>query len=193
MRTDRQMKSHRNTIAYSMLQGSMWGFYAILLGFAGNFLYRYGFQDSGISLLLGFSTGAACVLQLAAAEAISRFQKITTTGVLLLMGCFMVLGAAVMAFSTASVFAVAGLALTCAVLQAIPAMGNAVAVTAINRGSSTNYDIARGVGSAAYSFFAFITGRLISRFGIPAIPAASASGYAHNSLFCEDADNSNSP
>ncbi len=163
--------NHRHTIAYSLLQGSMWGFYAIVLGFAGNFLYRYGFQDSGISLLLGFSTGAACVLQLAAAEAISRFKKVTTTGVLLLMGCFMVLGAAVMALSTAAVFAVAGLSLTCAVLQAIPAMGNAIAVTAINRGSPTNYDIARGIGSAAYSFFAFITGRLVSRFGTPAIAA----------------------
>ncbi len=163
------MKKTTATLSYALLQASMWGFYAILLSYSSNFLYQYDFSDGGISLLLGFSTAASCILQLALGEISSRFPKVTVFRILLAMGSMILLGALLMGLHSAGWAAVAGLALSCGLLQALPAMGNAIGMNAIAHGSPANYSFARGAGSVSYSLLALWMGRLVSRFGADVI------------------------
>ena len=45
---------------------------------------------------------------------------------------------------------------------------------AIERGSATNYSIARGMGSLGYSVLAYITGFLVRQQGVKVVPAVAA-------------------
>lgn len=168
------MKKTTATASYALLQASLWGFYAILLGYSSNFLYQYNFTDGGISLLLGFSTAASCILQLLLGELSSRFPKVTVYRILLAMGSLIFLGAVLMKWNAAGWMAVAGLGLTCGLLQALPAMGNAIGMDAIAKGSPANYSFARGAGSVSYSLLALWMGRLVSRFGAEVIGLVAA-------------------
>ncbi len=167
------MKKTTATASYALLQASMWGFYAILLGYSSNFLYRYGFTDGQISLLLGSATAVSCILQLSLGELISRFAKVTVFRVLLVMGSGMLLGSLMMGYGSAGWVAVSGLALSCGLLQALPAMGNAIGMNAIAHGAPASYDIARGAGSVSYSLLALLTGRLVSNLGTDVISLIS--------------------
>lgn len=162
------MKKFAPTISYGLLHGSMWSFYGILLSFSSNFLYAFGFSDGQISLFLGLVTGVSCLLQLLLGELVQRIPKLKVYTVLLIMGTSMI--AAGFAMGTGLPFLpVAGLALGCCLLQALPAMGNAFGMDAIARGSNTNFGIARGCGSIAFSLIALLTGQLVSSIGVTAM------------------------
>lgn len=163
------MKKLHTTAAYTLLQMATWGFFAVPMGFASNFLRAHGFQDGEISLLLGLATGTSCLLQLGAAELISRLRRLTPYRVLLVMGALILTGALAMLNPWHGWLAVGGLAVCCAVLQGIPAMVNAMGMGAIRSGSPTNYSVARGVGSLSYSLVAILAGRLVTKFGVGAI------------------------
>ena len=60
------------------------------------------------------------------------------------------------------------------VLQMIPSFTNAMGMGAIERGSATNYSIARGMGSLGYSVLAYVTGVLVRLLGVEVVPAVSA-------------------
>ncbi len=159
------MKKITSTASYSLIQGTMWAFYAILLGYSSNFLYACGFTDGRISLVLGAATAVSCVLQLGLAELISRIRRLTVFKVLIVLSILMIAGSAAMLWDNFGVISVAGLAICCALLQAIPAMGNAIGIQALDRGSTMNYGISRGIGSASYSLMALLTGQIVSSFG----------------------------
>ena len=162
------MKKIAPTLTYGLVHGSMWSFYGILLSFSSNFLYAYGFTDGQISLFLGLVTAASCGLQLLLGELVQRIPKLTVFGVLLAMGGSMICAGLAMG-TELPLLPVAGLALGCCLLQAIPAMGNAFGMDAIARGSNTNFGIARGCGSIAFSLIALLTGYLVSSMGVTAM------------------------
>lgn len=160
-------------VAYSIMQASMWSFYAILIGFFNNFLKNLNFVDSKISLILGSTAALSCLLQFLIAEIIGRWEKVSIHKVLLGMGILMLGGSFMMWNPWSRVLSVSGIFLACVVLQSLPAMVNSVAVNAMEHGATTNYSISRGFGSLAYSLLAFITGRFIMIFNINAIPILS--------------------
>lgn len=169
------MKKFQATASYTLIQAMMWGFYAILLCFTSNFLYEFGFQDSQISLVLGLATAASCALQLGIAELVSRNPKwrlyrviLVIAGVMAVCCCAMLTG-----FPPA---AVGGLAVCCALLQAIPALGNSLGMDAIEKGSPTSYSLARGFGSLSYSILAWLTGSLVRSFGAKVLPVIALAG-----------------
>lgn len=164
------MKKIWATTSYSVLQAAMWGFFAVSLGFSSNFLYHFGFQDHQISLLLGICLALSCVLQLGLAELISRWKRLSVFAVLLGMGILMLLGCLAMLAERRPALAVGGLGLTVVMVQSFPAMGNAVGMDAIEKGSPTNYSFARGMGSVGYGLTALLTGFLVERWGTRAIP-----------------------
>ena len=61
------------------------------------------------------------------------------------------------------------------VLQMIPSFTNAMGMDAIERGSVTDYSIARGLGSLGYSALAYVTGILVRYRGVTVVPAVAAS------------------
>lgn len=159
------MKRTHSTLAYFMLQGTLWGLNAVLIGFTSNFLYRYGFQDHHISLFMGLTTALACVFQLGAAELISRIRNLNVYRVLLTMSLVSICGSVGMLEVCPGPVPVFGLALNSVVLQMGPAMVNSMGVEAIDRGSDTNFGVGRGGGSLFYSVMALVTGQLVARFG----------------------------
>lgn len=167
------MNKKLDTVAYSIMQATTWSFYAILLCFSSNFLRNFDFQDSEISLLLGVTTALSCLLQLFSAEIISRSEKFSVYKVLLGMGALMLVGTIIILNPWSNILAVLGFALSCIVFQAIPGMVNSVAMNAIEYGATTNYSIARGFGSLAYSGVAFVTGRVVMMQGIYTISVLS--------------------
>ena len=163
------MKRFNATASYSLLQGSMWAFYAILLGYSSSFLYSCGFGDGQISLVLGIATAISCVLQLGLSELISRIPKLTLYRVLLFLGGLILLSSFAMTDKSRGALAITGLAAGCAILQALPAMGNAVGIVSMDNGSPIIYGVSRGIGSASYSLLALITGQAVGKFGSDSI------------------------
>lgn len=163
------------TISYTMLQIATWGFYAVIMAFSSNVLYGFDFTDSQISLVLGISTVVAFVLQLVLAELVTRWRNLKVYMVLLALGTVMLVGNLMVTMPRMpKAVAVSAFAVTCMVLQMIPSFTNAMGMGAIERGSATNYSIARGMGSLGYSVLAYVTGVLVRLLGVEVVPAVSA-------------------
>ena len=167
-----QLNKWNATTAYALLHIVCWGFYAVTLGFSSNLLYGFVFSDSQISILLGISAALSFLLQLFLAELAAKCPKIKVWGILLTIGCiillsnFMVWLPHIPAFAAVAFFAIA-----CILLQTLPSLTNAIGMDAIKHGSPTNYSIARGIGSLGYSVIAFATGMLVRRHGFRMVPA----------------------
>ena len=161
------------TGAYILLQATAWSFYAIILSFSSNVLRDFGFSDSQISLVLGLSTAASFALQLILAELINRCQNWKVYGVILVLGTVMLLINLLMARLSRAA-AVGAFSLAILVLQLLPPFANAMGMDAIEKGSPTNYSLARGMGSLAYSFSAYLTGMLVRVNGTRVVPLAAS-------------------
>lgn len=163
------------TISYTLLQIATWGFYAVVMAFSSNVLYGFRFTDSQISLVLSVSTVVAFVLQLVLAELVTRWKNLKVYMVLLVLGSVMLAGNLLVLMPQMPKFlAVGAYAVSCMVLQMIPSFTNAMGMGAIERGSATNYSIARGMGSLGYSVLAYITGFLVRQQGVKVVPAVAA-------------------
>ena len=159
------MKKGNATASYALLQVSLWGFYAIVVGYSSSFLYSCGFRDGAIGIVLGVATGVSCLLQLVLAELVSRIRKLTVFRVLVALSVLMLLSGALMSARQVAL-GVTGIGLGLTVLQVLPAMGNAIGMESIAQGSPVNYDVARGIGSGGYSLLSLLTGQLVSRLGV---------------------------
>lgn len=159
------MKKGNATASYALLQASLWGYYAIIVGYSSSFMYKHGFSDGQISIVLGITTALSCALQLSLAELIARFEKLTVYKTLLALAVALLACAGLMSASGA-VPAVLGLGMALVLLQVLPAMGNAIGMDSIAQGSPLNYDIARAIGSGGYSVLSLLTGQLVSKLGV---------------------------
>lgn len=168
------LRTWNATAAYALLQGATWSFYAVLLGFSSNLLYDYGFSDSRISLLLGIATGISFLLQLALAELTSRFPRGKVYRVLVAFGAVMLAAMGILLLPGKQAIGVPAFAAACLVLQMIPSFTNGLGMDTIQQGAPTNYSLARGIGSLAYSALAYVTGMLVRRWGTGMIPVLGA-------------------
>lgn len=158
------------TAGYSLVQFVTWSYYAIVLAFASNVLYEFGFSDSRISLFMGIFTALSVAVQVAAGELLIRIKKWDVAGVLVLFGAVMLLCAAVVLLPDCNrILAVGAFGVICMLLQTLPSLANSMGMDSIRRGAPTDYSIARGIGSLGYSITAFLTGVLVRRLGVAAV------------------------
>lgn len=159
------------TASYSLVQAATWGIYAVLFSFSSNVLYDHGFSDGQISLMLGLCTVGAFCLQLVVAELVNRFPRVNMYKVLTGMGLLIfVCSLILLTLRSFPAVSVTAFALSCVVLQGIPACADALGMDAIEKGSEVSYSPARALGSLSYSIIAYTTGFLVRRFGTTMIP-----------------------
>ena len=168
------MKKVQIHISFILVLLGTWGMYAIVLGFATNFLGGVcGLQSYQISLVLGVSAAAACALQVAVGEIVSRIEKLQMHSVLLLAGILMLCGLALMHLQLNPALTIAGMILSSTVLQTIPGIVTSMAIDGIARGLPLLYNMTRGFGSISYGISAVVTGRLLAQIGPEVIPVLS--------------------
>lgn len=159
------------TGAYSLMQICTWSFYSILLSFSGNILRHFGFSDSRISLFLGSAAVLSLCVQLLVGTLSGKYPNLQVSNIIIGIGFAIILGCIVVKSGGTPVYAaIAAYGVCCVAVHLIPPLANGVGMDAIRRGSATNYSIARGIGSLGYSIFAFITGRMVQRRGVMAVP-----------------------
>lgn len=167
------MKKVQATLVYGMLQASMWAIHAVLISFASNFLSEAGLKGGAVSLVLGVSTALAVVLQLVLAEVLGRSRRIPLQGAMMAMAAVMIGGTALMLFAPTP-WNILGQSLAAICMMALPGFVNSVGVEAIERGIPIVFGISRGFGSLFYSISSTVTGILMERMGMPAMPAMAA-------------------
>ena len=168
------MKKVQINISFVMVLLGTWGMYAIVLGFATNFLGGVcGLQSYQISLVLGISAAAACALQVATGEIVSRIEKLQMHTVLLIAGLLMLCGLALMYAQLLPLLTIGGMVLSCTVLQTIPGIVTSMAIDGMARGLPLLYNMTRGFGSISYGLSAVLTGRLLASLGPEVIPVLS--------------------
>ena len=158
------------TASYALVQFVTWSYYAVILAFASNVLYEFGFSDSRISLFLGVFTALSVVVQVAAGELLSRIRKLDVAGVMVLFGTVMLLCAGQLLVPGCNrISAVGVFGVVCMLLQTLPSLANSMGMDSIRRGAPTNYSIARGIGSLGYSIAALLTGVLVRKLGVVSV------------------------
>lgn len=169
------MRKHTATILFSWVQAMLWGCYAILLSFSSNYLKAHSFNDAHISLLLGGASLLSILTEIAAAERVSRSQRLTSSSVLLLAASLMLLSCiAMLFFHTVHAVAVLCFAFACVLLQIFPAFANSLGVSAMQSGTAVHFGFSRGIGSLSYSIISYLSGFLVARFGVTMVPALTA-------------------
>lgn len=168
------MKKVQIHISFILVLLGTWGMYAIVLGFATNFLGGVcGLQSYQISLVMGVSATAACALQVAVGEIVGRVEKLQMHSVLLLSSLLMLCGLMLMHLQAHPVLTIGGMILASTVLQTIPGIATSMAIDAIARGLPLLYNMTRGFGSISYGLSALLTGRLLASIGPEVIPVLS--------------------
>jgi len=161
-------------ISFILVLLGTWGMYSVVLGFATNFLGGVcSLQSYQISLVLGVSAAAACALQVATGEIVSRIEKLQMHSVLLIAGLLMLCGLGLMHFRLSPALTIAGMILASTVLQTIPGIVTSMAIDGMARGLPLLYNMTRGFGSISYGISAVLTGRLLASIGPTVIPVFS--------------------
>ena len=166
------MKKFQANTSYSLIHATMWGMYAIIFAFATNFLAGQGLENYQISIVLGLTAAASCVLQVVIGELVSRFPKLKLYMVMLTLGVLMLLGLGGMLLS-AAIPVIGGICIVLTLLQLVPGLCNSIGMDAIAKGAPATYSIARGMGSLFYALSATFIGVLVDRSGEKMIPLTS--------------------
>lgn len=154
------------TLPYIFLQITNWSFYAVVLSFSGNVLTVFDFTDGQISLFLGITAAISFGIQLLLGKITAKFPRITAATLLLLLGGLMLGGNVLVQYAVLPrEIRIAAFGLVCTIVHLLPPLTNGIGMDAIKRGSSTNYSLARGMGSLGYSIYAYATGFLVRSFG----------------------------
>ena len=162
------MNKIKANACYMLMHFAMWSIYSILMTYATNFLGGHGISPSIISVFLGVTAAASCLLQIVSGEMVNRIAKLKMYAVFFGVNAFLAAGCAMMAGGDA--VAVVGMVIAATLAQSLPAFSNSVGMAAIAKGAPVNYSIARGLGSISYAASAMFMGSLIEKFGIIAIP-----------------------
>ena len=158
------------TFSYALVQFATWSYYAIVLAFASNVLYEFGFSDSAISAFMGAFTALSVVVQVVSGELLSKIRKLGVHSILSAFGLVMLACAALLMVPGMNpIVSIAAFGIVCMLLQTLPSLANSMGMDSIRRGAPTDYSIARGIGSLGYSITALLTGTMVRRMGVPSV------------------------
>lgn len=162
------MKRFSANASYILIHLGMWSVYSVIMSFATNFLGAHGISPSVVSVFLGVTAAASCLLQIVSGELVNRIARLRMYAAFLAVDAALAAGCAFMLGGDA--VAVVGMVIAATLAQSLPAFANSVGMDAIAKGAPVNYSIARGVGSIAYAAGAMFMGKLIKAYSIRMVP-----------------------
>lgn len=165
------MKKKSYTALYAVLQALVWGSFGVIISYAGAYFLNNGLSNAAYGVLLGIVSAVSFAVQLLLAELITRFPKLRLQRVLLFLGAVMLVCCCALFFIKLPIkILAAAFCITAVMVQLLPSLVNALGMAGIQNGMNINFGIARGIGSASYAVCTFVTGQIISKTSVRAVP-----------------------
>lgn len=165
------MKRKNFTPLYAVLQATVWGGFGVVISYAAPYFKALGMTDGQYGLMLGLVSFLSFFAQLGLAEICSRLKRLTLQRLMIGLGILMVLCCiALFCLPLQLLFLCILYCLMAVVVQVLPSMVNALGMAGLDKGLSINFGVARGIGSASFAVFSFLTGQLIPKIGERAVP-----------------------
>ncbi len=154
------------TFKYSLVQGSYWGAFCSVIGYATPFLLSRDFSSSQIGVLIACGNILSVLLQPLIASMADRSKKIRLNTLSAIIASGALFSAVILSVIPNSFYMAAGLfTLIVTITSLLMPMVNSLSVKLTNRGYEVNYGVARGIGSLGYAGISYILGYLINLYG----------------------------
>ena len=158
-------------IGYGSIFGTYWMIYAAVSSFASVFMLARGFSNSSIGITLAFANVLAVILQPLVADFCDRSKKLGVIGTTEIMtACMMVFTVGMFIFKGGTIALCVVFVLLIAFHTVLQPLFNSLAARLDTCGETTNYGVARAVGSLAYSIFVALLGILVEHLGVLMVP-----------------------
>lgn len=154
---------------YPALQCLLWGIYGVGQTYLNRYLLEAGLNNTQIGLMLGFSTGAAFLLQ-PVFGALNDSRRLTVRQVLLVCSLVLCLGMAGLLLPVGLWAVVALYAAGNTMINVMPSFANALGVQGVKAGMKIDIGRARGLGSVAFSLTSQLASWLIAACGMKTVP-----------------------
>lgn len=161
---------------YCLLQGSYYGAYCAVFGYATVFLLDKGITPSGVGVLIAVSNVLAAVCQPPVAGFADRSRTVSLKQIIGGIGIAGVCLSLLLGISE-SRLSVAAWLLLCLATSLLMPLVNAVSVYFTNRDRPINFGAARGLGSLSYAAASYVLGFLTGKIGVSGIPLAALVMY----------------
>lgn len=161
---------------YCLLQGSYYGAYCAVIGYATVFLLDKGITPSGVGVLISVSNVLAAVCQPPVAGFADRSRTVSLKRIIGIIGIAGVCLSLLLGIPGNSL-SVAAWLLLCLATSLLMPLVNAVSVYFTNRDRHINFGVARGVGSLSYAAASYALGYLTGEIGVSGIPLAALVMY----------------
>lgn len=137
----------------------------IISSYASVYLLGEGFTNTEIGLLIGLAGAISTVMQPWVGGIVDRSERISLRSLSLWFGVVMAGLSAVLLLSGNRVIVAVVYSVLRIILQVALPLVSAMGMESINRGSSLNFGIARGMGSIVYAVLTSITGFMTAVYG----------------------------
>lgn len=161
---------------YCLLQGSYYGAYCAVFGYASVFLLDKGITPSGVGVLIAVSNVLAVVCQPLVAGFADRSRTVSLKQIIGLIGIAGVCLSLLLGISE-NRLSVAAWMLLCLATSLLMPLVNAVSIYFSNRARPINFGVARGFGSLSYAAASYALGFLTGKMGVSGISLAALVMY----------------
>lgn len=152
------------TTKYALVQAAYWMSSCIISSYASVYLLGEGFSNTQIGVLIGLAGAISTVMQPWVGGVVDQSERLTLRIMTISFGVMMaVLSLLLMVTRNRGVIAVGYSALRVVFQVALPLVC-AMGMESINRGSSLNFGLARGIGSIAYAVLTSVLGVAAAAF-----------------------------
>ena len=154
---------------YPALQCLLWGIYGVGQTYLNRYLLDAGLTNTQIGLMLGFSVGAAFLLQ-PFLGSLNDSRRLTVRQVLLLCAAILCVGMAGMLLPVGLWMVVVLYAAGNTMINVMPSFANALGVQGIKAGMKIDIGRARGLGSVTFSITSQLASWMIAAWGLQMVP-----------------------
>lgn len=153
------------TAKYALVQAAYWMSSCIISSYASVYLLGEGFSNTQIGVLIGLAGAISTVMQPWVGGMVDKSERISLRSMCLIFGLAMAGLASVLAvIHIKGVIAVVYSTLRVLFQVALPLVC-AMGMESINRGSSLNFGLGRGIGSIAYAVLTSVVGVIVAAMG----------------------------